>query len=128
MGHTPAAAGVAGVIKMVQAMRHEVMPATLHVDVPSPHVDWSAGAVSLLTEARPWPAKGRPRRAGVSSFGISGTNAHVIVEAAPAEAERAEVGSRRLPVVPWVVSAQSAAALSGQAARLAGHRAADDAA
>jgi len=120
IGHSSAAAGAAGVIKMVQAMRHGVMPKTLHVDVPSPHVDWSAGAVSLLTEAQPWPDG--PRRAGVSSFGISGTNAHVIVEQPPAEpeavvAERADTH----PIVPVVVSAHSAAALAHQAGRLVAH-------
>ena len=128
MGHTQAAAGVAGVIKMVLALAHEVLPATLHVDAPSPHVDWSAGSVSLLTEARPWPAtdgvQGRVRRAGVSSFGVSGTNAHVIVEAATPEPEPVSKpvdAGPRPPAVPWVVSAKSANALGAQAARLAEH-------
>ncbi|HEV7579438.1 MAG TPA: acyltransferase domain-containing protein, partial [Mycobacterium sp.] len=126
MGHTSAAAGVAGVIKLVQAMSHGVMPKTLHVDVPTPHVDWSAGAVSLLTDPQPWPLRDRPRRAGVSSFGISGTNAHVILEQAPpVESVGGGTADSDMPVVPWILSARSAEALAGQAQRLLAHVQAD---
>ncbi|MBT3081668.1 SDR family NAD(P)-dependent oxidoreductase [Streptomyces sp. CYG20] len=121
IGHTQAAAGVGGVIKSVLAIRHGVMPKTLHVDGPTPEVDWSAGAGQLLTEARTWDDAGRPRRAGVSSFGISGTNAHVILESAPAEAPAGAVeDARRRPgAVVWPVSARSAEALRAQAGALA---------
>ncbi|MGW2426799.1 type I polyketide synthase, partial [Streptomyces sp. NPDC001709] len=120
IGHTSAAAAVAGVIKMVMAMRHGVLPPTLHVDEPSPHIDWESGEVRLLTQAREWAAEGRPRRAGVSSFGVSGTNAHIIVEEAPAE-EHALEGERPVGVVPVVLSARNDVALRAQAERLRSH-------
>uniref|UniRef100_UPI003EBEE3D1 type I polyketide synthase n=1 Tax=Actinacidiphila sp. bgisy144 TaxID=3413791 RepID=UPI003EBEE3D1 len=121
IGHTQAAAGVAGVIKMVQAMRHGMLPQTLHVDAPSSHVDWSAGAVELLTAPREWSAGSGPRRAGVSAFGISGTNVHLILEQPVQEGVEsvAEVGSESGGAVVWVVSARSDAALVAQAGRLA---------
>nr|WP_024802963.1 type I polyketide synthase [Nocardia sp. BMG51109] len=129
IGHSQAASGIAGVIKMVQALRHGVLPATLHVDSPSPHVDWGSGEVELLTEPREWVRNGRPRRAAVSSFGVSGTNAHVVLEEASAEAAVSAAGSAPVEmsvlrdqqdeqVMPVVVSGRSVAGLRGQAARL----------
>ncbi|MER6175939.1 type I polyketide synthase [Streptosporangium sp. NPDC001681] len=117
LGHTQAAAGVIGTIKTILAIQHGLVPKTLHVDEPSPHVDWSAGAVRLATEPVPWPVTGRPRRAGVSAFGISGTNAHIILEQAPVEAD---VTTARAPLaaVPLILSASTPQALRAQAERL----------
>ncbi|MFC4471798.1 type I polyketide synthase, partial [Streptomyces xiangluensis] len=131
IGHTQAAAGVAGVMKMVMALRAERLPRTLHADQPSSHVDWEPGGVRLLTEERAWPQGERARRAGVSSFGISGTNAHVVIEETPApaepsaedadDAEEAAIPAEtvELPVIPWVVTARGADALRAQLDRLA---------
>ncbi|KPI22406.1 6-deoxyerythronolide-B synthase, NADPH:quinone reductase, partial [Actinobacteria bacterium OK074] len=152
IGHTQAAAGVAGIIKMVLAMRHGVLPRTLHADAPSPHIDWTGTDLRLLTAEEPWPRQDdRPRRAAVSSFGISGTNAHLIVEEAPAPPEpTADEGARSATPdaavrsttatgggaagetgktgetaverpLPWVISARSRAALTAQAQRLLTH-------
>ncbi|MFB8107353.1 type I polyketide synthase [Streptomyces sp. NPDC056007] len=142
IGHAQAAAGVGGVIKMVQALRHDVLPQTLHVDEPTPAVDWSTGHISLLTEPVAWPPGDRPRRAAVSAFGLSGTNAHVIIEEAPpapetsasgqaseaaasvpatqagVEAETSPMASR---LTPLPLSAKTPDALRSQAARLLAH-------
>ncbi|GAA3354663.1 hypothetical protein GCM10017744_013630 [Streptomyces antimycoticus] len=125
LGHTQAAAGAASVIKMVMALRHELLPASLHIDEPTPHADWASGAVRLLTEPVPWPRGERPRRAGVSAFGISGTNAHLILEQAPEPTETTPApgtsrdGVSAGGVVPWVVSGRGREALRGQATALA---------
>ncbi|NGO69910.1 SDR family NAD(P)-dependent oxidoreductase [Streptomyces sp. SB3404] len=130
IGHTQAASGVAGVIKTVLALRHGELPRTLHVDEPTSHVDWESGAVSLLTEARPWPAGDRTRRVGVSSFGGSGTNAHLVLEEAPPPADGADAASApeagdgapaprpATDVVAWCLSGRGEAALRAQAGRL----------
>ncbi|MBJ3813322.1 SDR family NAD(P)-dependent oxidoreductase, partial [Streptomyces flavofungini] len=121
IGHTQGAAGVAGIIKMVMAMRHGVLPKTLHVAEPTPEVDWSTGDVALLTEAHSWPDTDRPRRFGVSSFGFSGTNAHAIIEQAPVT-EAAEPTAEPDPsLVPLLVSAKDDEALRAGAERLRAH-------
>lgn len=119
IGHAQTAAGVGGVIKTVMALRHGVLPASLHSDTPTPLVNWSEGRVRLLTEARPWPDAGRPRRAGVSSFGMSGTNAHMIIEQVPEAAAGPQRSDEESDPVPWVLSARTEGALHQQAARLA---------
>ncbi|MBZ6135798.1 SDR family NAD(P)-dependent oxidoreductase, partial [Streptomyces olivaceus] len=119
IGHTQAAAGVAGIIKMVQAIRHGLLPRTLHINEPTPHVDWDSGNVQLLTETRDWPATDRPRRAGISSFGISGTNAHIIIEQAP-QPEPAANEHYDGPVA-WLLSAKTEPALRDQATHLLNH-------
>ncbi len=121
IGHTQAAAGVGGVIKMVMAMREEALPQTLHVDEPTPHVDWGSGEIELLTESREWKRGDRPRRAGVSSFGISGTNAHLIIEEPPEQPVPDREERELPPAIPWAISAKTPEALAAYAGRLAAH-------
>jgi len=121
LAHTQAAAGVAGVLKMVLAIQHGTLPQTLHAGEPTPAVDWDAGAVRLLTGARPWPETGNPRRAGVSSFGVSGTNAHVILEQAPPSEPQPPADTPAPAVLAWPIAARSAEGLRGQAAKLRSH-------
>ncbi|WP_431977876.1 beta-ketoacyl synthase N-terminal-like domain-containing protein, partial [Micromonospora haikouensis] len=120
IGHTQAAAGTAGIIKMIQAIRHGMLPKTLHVDAPTPHVDWTTGNVALLTDPQPWPDHGRPRRAAVSSFGISGTNAHIILEQPPAAPTPAQPTDQNTPIT-WMLSAKTPTALRQHAQQLLHH-------
>ena len=123
IGHAAAAAGIAGLIKMIQAIGHGLLPQTLHIDTPTPHVDWTSGNITLLTEPRPWPHTDHPRRAAVSAFGLSGTNAHLIVEQPPAH-DHHDNPATTTPAptpVPWVLSAKTPAALADQASRLLEH-------
>ncbi|TDD48814.1 acyltransferase domain-containing protein [Saccharopolyspora elongata] len=138
VGHTQAAAGVGGVIKMVQALRHGELPASLHAEALSPHVDWSSGALALLTESRPWPDVDRPRRAAVSSFGVSGTNSHLVLELPTRDTESTQDSSRAEIVVvdrasragddpvPWVISGKTPEALEASAGRLHEHLSASE--
>ncbi|WP_030764093.1 ketoacyl-synthetase C-terminal extension domain-containing protein, partial [Streptomyces griseus] len=128
IGHTVAAAGVGGVIKMIQAMEHGTLPRTLHAEHPTPMADWDSGAVELLTQARDWPATDRARRAAVSAFGVSGTNAHVILEQPPAEQPDTTPNTpppATTTALPWLISAKTPDALRAQARRLHDHITAD---